>query len=382
MKKRDFVNGQILVDYLRSKGVLNSEEVADQLVEFLSEEVQNRVKRAKNAARIAKNDELKDTIPARDALNDSQIKSLPRWVREVLDEARVVGKSGQVIQAPSGRKYHLGNSLNDLSGAEWTFFTNSVINSRYPTAGPESFAHHIRKIHPSPKPPQLMRDIIKFFTKENELVFDYFMGVGGTLLGASLSNRRAIGVDLSARYIEAYQQASNELGLPCQKTVEADSLRLVSDPLAMKELLEGDEISLIAIDPPYGDMMNRTKTGEAAKKKLDTSPTPFTNSEADLGNVPLSDFYPMFKKSVADAMVHLRQRGHIVVFTKDIQPHGMATNLLHARIIEDLNDIEGLQYLGTKIWADHSVNLYPYGYPYSFVANQTHQYILIFRKVS
>ena len=44
--------------------------------------------------------------------------------------------------------------------------------------------HHIRKIHPTPKPPQLMRDLIQFFTKEGELVFDTFMGVGGTLLGA------------------------------------------------------------------------------------------------------------------------------------------------------------------------------------------------------
>ena len=37
--------------------------------------------------------------------------------------------------------------------------------------------------------------IINFFTKENEYVLDYFMGVGGTLLGASLSNRNALGID-------------------------------------------------------------------------------------------------------------------------------------------------------------------------------------------
>ena len=67
----------------------------------------------------------------------------------------------------------MNNRLNDLPGGEWTFFLNSVVNTRYVTGGEEGYAHHIRKIHPSPKPPQLMRQIIEFFTKENEMVFDY-----------------------------------------------------------------------------------------------------------------------------------------------------------------------------------------------------------------
>ena len=33
-----------------------------------------------------------------------------------------------------------------------------------------------------------------------------------------------------------------------------------------------------------------------------------------------------------------------------------------------------------KIWFDKTQTLYPLGYPYAFVANQFHQYILIFRK--
>ncbi|EGV07856.1 hypothetical protein HMPREF1042_1384 [Streptococcus constellatus subsp. pharyngis SK1060 = CCUG 46377] len=53
-----------------------------------------------------------------------------------------------------------------MSGGEWTYFINSVINTAYKTSGEDSFAHKIRKVHPTPKPPQLMRDIIQFFTKE------------------------------------------------------------------------------------------------------------------------------------------------------------------------------------------------------------------------
>jgi hypothetical protein len=126
--------------------------------------------------------------------------------------------------------------------------------------------------------------------------------------------------------------------------------------------------------------MNRQKTGEYAKRKLDSSPTPFTDLSEDLGNLEIDEFYPIFAKSVTESLPHLKDKGHVVVFIKDLQPDKSNSNLLHARIIEDLNSIEGLQYLGTKIWADQSVNLYPYGYPYSFVANQIHQYIMIFRK--
>ena len=72
------------------------------------------------------------------------------------------------------------NKLNDLTGSEWLYFLCSVFTTSYSTKGAESFSHHIRKHHPSPKPPQLMEGIIKFFTKRNQWVLDPFMGVGGT----------------------------------------------------------------------------------------------------------------------------------------------------------------------------------------------------------
>lgn len=73
---------------------------------------------------------------------------------------------------------------------------------------------------------------------------------------------------------------------------------------------------------------------------------------------------------------------YIVIFIKDMQPHKKETNLLHAEIIKRINEIENIQYKGLKIWADQTSKLFPYGYPFSFVANQIHQYILIFRKES
>jgi DNA modification methylase len=382
MKKQNFLNTKALNDFFERKGIKVDDVLIDELSANLNSLLETKVRHSKNKGRIAKNDAAKESYPAKDHLTLEQIQSLPTWVRNQIETANIIGSTRQVIQTIDGRKYHLANQLNDLSGGEWTFFLNSVISTRYSTAGPESYAHHIRKIHPSPKPPQLMRQIIEFFTKENEIVFDYFMGVGGTLLGASLSNRRAIGVDLSQQYIDAYKDANAELDLDEQKTIRADSMKLLSNPKDLLKALDGEKFSLIAIDPPYGDMMNREKTGETAKRKLDTAPTPFTNLSEDLGNLQIEEFYPVFKNSVVDALPHLKLKGHVVVFIKDLQPDKANTNLLHARVIEDLNSIDGLQYLGTKIWADQSVNLYPYGYPHAYVANQIHQYIMIFRKTA
>jgi hypothetical protein len=92
------------------------------------------------------------------------------------------------------------------------------------------------------------------------------------------------------------------------------------------------------------------------------------------------NFLKVFNESIINSMKHLKNRGHIVIFIKDLQPKDKELNLLHADIIRDLNKIDNLKYLGTKIWADQSVNLYPYGYPFSYVSNQIHQYIMIFRK--
>jgi len=356
------------------------EEIKSALESNLEKTLSEKIKEIKNRRRIISNDNLKDHIPAKDLFSETEIKNLPNWVQEDIDQAQVIGKSRNIIQVSNGKKYHVKNRLNDLSGGEWTFFLNSVINTRYLTSGDEGFAHHIRKIHPSPKPPQLMRQIIEFFTKENDIVFDYFMGVGGSLLGSSLSNRRAIGIDLNKNYIEAYKEANKFLNLPEQTTIQADSIQFLGDAQNLEKCLNGEQLSLILIDPPYGDMLSRPKTGESIKKTGDTSPTPFTDLEEDLGNMNWDKFLETFHLSVINSMRHLKAKGHIVIFIKDLQPKDKEINLLHADIIRDLNTISNLKYLGTKIWADHSVNLYPYGYPFSYVSNQIHQYIMIFRK--
>jgi len=379
---KDLVNKSVLHKTLCKKDLEEDlDDIFESAQKYLNSLIIEKHREKKNKKRIKNNDDEKESISLRSVMSDVQIANLPCWVRDNADEAIIIGRSKKVVQIPDGRKYHIDNRLNHMSGGEWTYSLNSVINTRYPSSGDGSYAYDIRKIHPSPKPPQLMADIIRFFTKPNELILDYFMGVGGTLLGASLEGRRAIGIDLEQKYIDAYQAAAKKLNLQVQDCITGNSIELLKDGCKISSALKGEQLSLILIDPPYGDMMARPKTGEAAKKKKSTEATPFTNLDTDLGNLDWPEFRHLFKQSIIDAANLLRESGHIVVFIKDLQPKKHQTNLLHADLINDLSSISNINYVGTKIWAQHGVQLYPYGYPYSFVSNQTHQYILIFKKV-
>jgi len=290
--------------------------------------------------------------------------------------------------------YDKRNKLNNLTGKEWVYRTNSIesvqgiekdielykfimktLETKFSTRGKEGFSHKLRSIHPSPKPPQLMKKLIEFFTKENNWILDPFMGVGGTLLGASLINRNAIGIDLSKNYIDTYKEV-------CKREILKEQITIVGNSKKIDKISQVNQrvFDLILTDPPYGNMMIKRKTGEAVKRKKNTSPTPFTNESKDIGNKPLPIFLEELKIIIGKSLSYLKNKGYVVIFTKDFQPINNYLGMLHYDIVNKLTEIEQLKFKGYKIWYDKTVNLYPYAYPFSYISNQLHQFILIFRK--
>lgn len=270
---------------------------------------------------------------------------------------------------------HPRNRLNDLSGKEWLYFLASVEGTAYPVKGPESYGHNLRKVHPSPKPPQLMRRLVEFFTKEDGWVLDPFCGVGGTLLGASLCGRNAVGVDLEPAFLDVYRRVAQSEDLSEQLVFEGDAREIVGIPGVSCRKYDA-----IITDPPYAGMMTRPQSGQKKKTTGEASPTPFTDNADDLGNLTYREFVGSLREIIENALTLLKPKGHVVMFTKDLQPTAEHHNMLHADIVSEFQQISGLRYRGCKIWYDKTVNLYPFGYPHAFVANQLHQYILIFRK--
>lgn len=270
--------------------------------------------------------------------------------------------------------YDARNQLNDLNSKEWTYALGSVLMTRYPAKGAESMAHHIRRRHPSPKPPQLIAEIIRFFTKKNGRVLDPFCGSGSTLLACSLEGRTGIGFDLNPEYQQLYHEAAAELGLAPHPYYVCDACDGQSYAAVGETLVD-----LVIADPPYGEMLARKRTGHRAKKGAPHA-TPFSDHSADLGNLERNAFMERLIVALTHASHHLRRHGHLVLFIKDLQPTELHHNMLHADVVTALRHIPELRFRGYRIWHDANINLFPFGYPYTFVANQTHQFILVFRK--
>ena len=266
------------------------------------------------------------------------------------------------------------NKLNDLSGSEWIYFLNSVEVTHYSTRGADGFAHHLRGKHPSPKPPQLMKKFVDFFTKEGQTILDPFMGVGGTLIACSLSNRKGIGIDLSKEYLDLYKKVCKELNVAEQTAIVGNSLNID------KLLKKGTIVDFILTDPPYGEMLSKKRTGQRQKKTGVAVATPFTNHETDLGNMERENFLQSLKEIIAKSAEYLKPKGYIAVFVKDLQPKNGEHNMLHAFIADKLLEIPDISFRGYKIWYDATQKLYPFGYPHAFVANQFHQFVMVFRK--
>jgi len=309
----------------------------------------------------------------RELLND--FKPFPfRDFRNEIKSGKFKKKSKYNYIGPDGEIYDVRNDLNNLSGKKWTFFLNTIEITNFPTSGPLSYAHSLRRICPSPKPPQLMKKLIEFFTKEGGWVFDPFVGVGGTLLGASLCRRNAVGIDISEEYIERYYKVTEELGLKKQ-------IAEVWDARKIPEFCEGigEFFDLILTDPPYCNMQARPKTGERGKKGK-KSPTPFTSKLEDIGNLDYENYLRELKNIIESALPYLKPNKYLLIFIKDIQPTQEHHNMLHSDVVSTLLTIKGLRFRGYKIWFDKAQNLYPFGYPFHYVSNQFHQFILIFNK--
>lgn len=281
---------------------------------------------------------------------------------------------------PSVGRLDPRNTLNDLTGREWLYFLSSVLTTAYPVSGPESYGHNLRRAHPSPKPPQLMAALIAFFTRRGGRVLDPFAGVGGTLLGCALTGRVGVGLDLAANFRDIYQAVCVQEGLAAQPFLVGDARALLGREGAGDAALAGP-FDLVLTDPPYGEMLSRPQEGEKRKRTGRSDPTPFTDDPADLGNLGREEFLAALAASIELAVARLRPGGHLVLFAKDLQPTPEHHNLLHADIVARFAAaLPDLRFRGYKLWVDQTINLYPFGYPYGFVANQVHQYILIWQK--
>lgn len=280
--------------------------------------------------------------------------------------------------------YHKGNRLNDLTGKEWVYATRSVINKHFPP----SYQHALRSQHGGQKPPELCAELIRVFTKPGMRVLDPFMGVGGTLLGATLSDRQAVGVEQNPRWVEIYQEVCRREGLAPQTALIGDS----------REILPtlSPTFDLLLTDVPYWNMDTRRRSSGTFKRaggasaprrrsKLTDFRAQADEVEAEGGGAATPDhglhdreaWLDLLRTVFATAAPLLRPRAYVIVFIGDMYHSGE-----YHPLSQDVTSVlrqQGWTMKANLIWYDVAKKLNIYGYRYEFIPSMIHQNVLVFR---
>ena len=293
---------------------------------------------------------------------------------------------------------HPDNTLNELSGEEWLYFTKSVWGTAYPS----ELGHSVRKQHGANKPPRLMARLIEFFTVTGELVLDPFAGVGGTLLGAAIARgpRRALGFEIEPRWVEIYRKLVGDLAAERdgrgplladmgpsdpggQRAFDASGLEMrLGDSLVLLPQLEPESVDFVATDPPYNIQLPITMSGgklaeEHANRRTDYAMV--TEHAGDLANsADYATFLDRMEVAFAQLLRILRPDRYAAVIVRDAYQDGRY--VFTGSDLADRATRSGFTVKGDVIWYQAGTRLRPYGYPRSFVPNIAHQHVLILRR--
>lgn len=277
------------------------------------------------------------------------------------------------------RTKHPRNTLNELSGDEWIFFTKSVLTTAYPSG----YGHQARKAHGANKPPQLMRSLIEFFTAAGGHVLDPFAGVGGTLLGAAIATppRLCTGIEINPAWAEVYRKVIRQsAGAIEEGTLHVgDCLTLLDD----RALFPDETYDFICTDPPYNVHLEQTMSNDGryaasyANRRTDYNMR--SDHSADLANAPDYETYLNALQQVLKRCFRVLKTGkYLAIILRNAYQNGRYsfTHVDVARRAEQ----EGFVTKGEVVWYQAGTRLRPYGYPFAYVPNITHQFIVILHK--
>jgi len=282
-------------------------------------------------------------------------------------------QEGEMSETESVDRVSPNNRLNELTGSEWLWFTKSVMRTSYPSI----LGHDLRRKQGGNKPPQLMQELIEFFTKPGEVVLDPFAGAGGTALGAYLSGRQSVNIEINPESITIYNQVCDLEGIQPHKFIQGDCREILPD-------FEDASFDFIATDPPYSPELEKTMSGDRANLKYGrqnrkSSYIPYSTDPRDLSKLETFDaYFEEMAKIGSELLRVLKPKKYMALILRDAYQEGryIPTSAIIAQRYVDI----GWVLKGEKIWYATGARIRPYGYPNAFVPNIIHQNILIFRK--
>ena len=239
-----------------------------------------------------------------------------------------------------------------------------------------------KSVHPATFPIALPRRVIEQFTHAGELVLDPFVGSGSTLIAARDSCRNAVGVDLSADYIELCRRRLNQ----SRDLFGGDTDQLVvnDDARNIHRYLERETVSLIVTSPPYANLLNRKRKNKSRRNRKNDQlgkVEQYSQDARDLGTMSLDAYTESMGDIFESLLPLLRPKAHCVINVPDMWWENKRITL-HVSLIEELRK-RGYELRNIIIWDRRNVvnRIGIFGWPSNYITmGVTYEYLLHFWK--
>jgi DNA modification methylase len=274
------------------------------------------------------------------------------------------------------------NTLNDLTGKEWlpetkSFFFQKGLGAKHPHA-------QIERLHPAPYSFQDIGRLILFFTKTGNSVLDPFGGVGSTAKACALNGRICTSIELSPEW---HELSIKRLETEVTEGASAEHTFINADCIPTLKTFQDETFDFMVTSPPYWAILNKKADHKVKKERVEHNlATNYSEDSKDLGNIErYEDFLDILVQDVFKECGRvLKEKRYMCIVVSDFRNKSEFISF-HSDLIQGLSHIDvgnncELILQGVKILAQNHKSLLPYGYPFAYVENIHHQYILIFRK--
>jgi len=264
----------------------------------------------------------------------------------------------------------MAERINNLSGKEWLQYSFSIWKDIQKNK--EEWALR----HPAMFPIMMAEKLIDIFTNSKEqVVLDPFMGSGSTLIAAQNKGLKGIGFEINKEYIS---MAKNRVDNVYRTIfINNSNYKLINDSAEnIDTYLSPNSVDLTITSPPYWDILNRRRSAD--RKAIRN----YSNSSVDFGNISDYNQFLLSLQSVFSKVYKVTKPGrYCIVIVMDIRKNSNFYPL-HFDLAKKMEEIN-FSLKDIIIWDRQKEynNLRPLGYPYSFVVNKVHEYIMIFKKM-
>lgn len=265
------------------------------------------------------------------------------------------------------------NALNELTSKEWIPETVSVwtqrgLGAKHPDA-------QIEKQHPAPFSFTDVSRLILFFTKPGHVVLDPFVGVGSTLKACALEGRNGIGFELNPEYARLAEERLSKEVRTLFAEQSTQTVR-VGDARDLIREMDDDSVDFVVTSPPYWNILHKLDHKAKQERIAHALDTRYGDDERDLGNIHDYDQFLAELASILGACRRvLKPKKYMAVIVSDFRDKSKYV-MFHAHLADAL-DSYGLELRGITVLYQRHKRVFPYGYPYAYVPNIHHQYILI-----